>query len=48
MFWTILLSLRFSQDSVWPLSCLSEGAQATEESPQETLRLRLRVTGKKG
>jgi hypothetical protein len=38
-----------------PLSChsfallrtASEGAQATEESSQETLRLRLRVTSKK-
>jgi len=31
-----------------PLFCHSEGAQATEESPHETLRLRLRVTCKKG
>ena len=30
------------------LRTTSEGALATEESPQETLRLRLRVTSKKG
>jgi hypothetical protein len=50
-FFVILLFLSF-----WPWakrrgrissqSCHSEGALATEESPQETLRLRLRVTSK--
>ena len=61
MFWTILSSLRFAQDIVWPWAealSLCEGeakgknlilfrVSNSEESPQETLRLRLRVTRKK-